>query len=39
MNKKDLTEALAAECDLKNAVADRAVSAVFDQHHRSLKKE
>ena len=38
MNKKDLTEALAAECDLKNAVADKAVSAVFDHITEALKK-
>ena len=38
MNKKDLTEALVAECDLSNAAADRAVSAVFDSITEALKK-
>lgn len=38
MNKKDLTEALVAECDLNNAAADRAVSAVFDSITNALKK-
>ena len=38
MNKKDLTEALAAECDLSNASADRAVGAVFDSITEALKK-
>ena len=38
MNKKDLTDALAAECDLSNAAADRAVNAVFDSIANALKK-
>lgn len=38
MNKKDLTDALAAECSLNNAAADRALSAVFENITKALKK-